>query len=636
MAHGGMDPVVPKSLQCGRTATLLHDLVGHPDQRRTPGGSVFLEYHNFRLPVLWDMERANPTGETLVPVTDGEVIGARRDQPIKARMEAQIQREWSAIQKDPGELGDWIELFTSRRKRRRSQLAPEPIADAGAGGLEPWEGIWGSSCQKHLVLDPQAMAYMSLKWSSLGSDKLEEAMRADAGVEVRNPVPDRKEEQTSVDQRDLQGCGAAPQNLCLQHAVPDNLREAIASLMALQTSYKRLLGTTRAKRAGDVVAFIGDNGGAVDKTSVTRFFLLIDVRTNPEVQYYTPVILDNIDAGGPVDVLRFPLDAHLGTGPPRMATLGLPIETVTIKTGGEIALELLLLKRCWRLHPTSFEWSPGPNLLLLKLKGTDAAFEPLKPQRRRKPPTFSVDELLRQDPWDAGERATTTCGAAAEPMDMPHAGDLADDYSDSLLGGFEGDDAVAHSDVDLGGIGEDEEDNELEEPPEREPDCGGNGEPPPHEDDSDTDAEALRYAFRQAPLPPPPTPAPPTPPGRPPSPEPPPPDTGTEVGPHDRRRRAPPAPAAAPRLAAPRMAVARGSNWIDIHGFEGAVLKGGDRLVGYSVRCPVCGDNKYLHWVKSGMSEEDAKLRLSIWARECGPDHRYQGGRLLKDCVRGT
>ena len=474
----------------------------------------------------------------------------------------------------------------------------------------------------------------------MDQQKMRTVAEYDPDLEVRSPVPDYMAGHTKITQHDLQGCGAAAQNLCLAHAVPKHLVAATGALMDLQTGYKRHVGTARAKGMGEMVASVGLNRIFGDTSTLTRFFLLIDVRTRPEVQYYVPVVWEGMDTSGSPHALVFPIVAHLQTGPPRMTTLGLPVETVTVMAGGEIALMLLKIKKEWSLHPATFEWCPGPSLLALRLTGIGHAFE-LPKRRRQRPPRFDGAELLEQDPWGDGERATAKaqgCPGGATG-DIPPMEVVPDVDSDSLFGGFPGDDGVARSDVDVGGIGDGDEPNELEEPPDDTHGCGDGETEGVVEDGSDTDAEALLFAFRRPPLPPPPFPAPPTPPAAPPSPtdgSPPPRCTGVG-GAHGVPIVARPGDAE-PRRAGARLAkaAARGSNWIDIHGLDGAVLRSGDHMVGLSVTCPTCGDSKDLHFVKSGMAEAEAKTRLSIWARECVPGHRHKGGRLLKDCIHGT
>ena len=117
-------------------------------------------------------------------------------------------------------------------------------------------------------------------------------------------------------------------------------------------------------------------------------------------------------------------------------------------------------------------------------------------------------------------------------------------------------------------------------------------------------------------------PSPPTPPKPPPMP---PPAVGADEPPE------PPAMPAAAGADVPK--AAKGANYIDILGLDGAVINGKGGLVGYSVRCPTCGQSKDLHFVRSGMSSDEAKRRLYRWATICVEDHRLAGGRLLKDCV---
>ena len=56
-------------------------------------------------------------------------------------------------------------------------------------------------------------------------------------------------------------------------------------------------------------------------------------------------------------------------------------------------------------------------------------------------------------------------------------------------------------------------------------------------------------------------------------------------------------------------------------------------LIGLSLRCPTCGKEKDLHYVASGMTQEEAVRRLLRWSLSCRPEHKTWGGRLLVDCV---
>ena len=103
-----------------------------------------MEYHNFRLPVLCEIEAATKSGETMVLQTHGMAALPSDKKAIRTMMEAQIKAEWQSIQDDPAQLELWAELNSVKRQRRREKAAAQPIADAAEGGRdEGWTGIWG-------------------------------------------------------------------------------------------------------------------------------------------------------------------------------------------------------------------------------------------------------------------------------------------------------------------------------------------------------------------------------------------------------------------------------------------------------------------------------------------------------------
>ena len=266
----------------------------------------------------------------------------------------------------------------------------------------------------------------------------------------------------------------------------------------------------------------------------------------------------------------------------------------------------------------------------MRIDSIGPMFEPPPPAQRRKSqaasgPSGAVALWEDGDPWEDGARAPHQVDETHD-TDVDAIGDMADDSgSDSVL--EDPADPVECSDLEGSGVDADGEEEPSQEPqpgnPAREPSQGIRST-----GDSDVDAMA-EFLFgdvpEEPPLPPPAVPA-----------GPPPAEAAAvpaEEAEEEEAEEA--APDAKRRRAAPASQSARGSNWVDIMGFEGARLKTKGTYSGLSILCPTCGDHKDLHFVAGGMQESEAMTRLARWVSACpgAAHHRSFGGRLLKDCA---
>ena len=599
---GGVDPASRASITRGPTAELIRAVIAGDQKRSGVGSNVRMEHHNLRLSVLSEMNQK---------------IGTMSDTPERAdvlrspeELEQQIAEEWAVILAT-GQYEVWHSYFESLRRKRRVR---EPAtSEEGATAVVEFNGLWSCSRNNKHVIPPAEFAKQSEAFSSMPAESRAHLIVDDLDLEVRSPVPQYDEEPTVVPRERLQGCGAAFKNVCREHLLTRVKVLALDRVTSLMCKFVAYIGKDRTQSVDEILCFVGASDDDDDMMRVTSVYLLVDARYSPKVQYFVRVCWP-LDKGLCVlDQVEFPMDACLEIGPPRMERLHTTLSSIVFMTSDEVALELISLNPRWEICTMEFEWCDGPDLTLLVLTGWGPKFEPPPQARERRDNRVGAELLNNDDPWAAMD--TDQPHIDPTELENPH---LAEVSSDSVLAGLE-DNALAASDVDLGGIGDEHEHDGS--PEDDVPDCGsddvgclGAGG---SEDELLVDATALQGLLDPPAPPKPPLPPPPEVPVPPVVPDPPPPVVHADIV----ERARPEAPARP------------GERQVIIDGQQFTELYRGPNFDGYSIRCPTCTISKNLNYMKSGMDHDTARRRLITWSQRCRADHRAYGGRLLKDCV---
>ena len=635
---GGVDPTSAAGKHVGHIGKSLADVL-HTSTGKV-GGNARQEYHNARIAVLCDLARnsSSDDGATEVKACD------------LAAFETQIRAEWIRISQNPDqtEYNGWLALHQSKVKRRRTGDLHPPIAQSSDGNVEgelraapkPWTGCFHASSKREHVLDPAEVARTTAQFRELSKEERTNLLVNDSDLRVSAPVPERNAQPRSICRRNLQGCAAEWRNVCRLHLLSRVEAYELDQITLLMQKYARAIGKERFCSRNEIICFRGHHPDG--KTKFYKFFLLQDLRMNPEVQFFVPVFWGCYDSDGADGLWEFPQEGELHVGTPRMECLGRNVATVLNRSSDEVAKACLDLAGTWAIHNVQFRWSPGRNLRRLELLGLDPEFVPPRRQPANKNKKQDTSLLAEGDPFEAGL-------AAAEPS-LAHAASLASgqaqipdlDFSDasseSVLSGLR-DDPVAASDIDIGGLGDLEYCEDLDGGRHDEPNVGDGVVENNPDEELGADLEALQDGIGIVFSPPSPSegdPAPATPiPIVVPAPATPlalveSSDTDEAAGPVEPDRGPDDKDIHRER---PAVVAARGSNEEVIRGRTFWWLRKAGEKKGLSIRCPRCGERKDIWYADSPLTGEMAVDRLIWWADHCQPNHRQWGGRLLKDAI---